>query len=152
VLVVTCEAAATAVPSANNNSSSSTTQQGQLIRAVSYTLPDGDMVYEITSIIKRLRQPKKVVCTADDTYLVFIEEKKNTEVLTLYDPMTGEHLHNIKLNYPAYKDITLMVAIPKQPHLVGLIDTEKGIVMNVRDKKVWIDYNRSDRLLKFSFE
>ncbi len=79
---------------------------------------------------------RKVVCTADDTYLVFIEEKKNTEVLTLYDPMTGEYLHNIKLNYPAYKDIILMVAIPKQPHLVGLIDTEKGIVMNVRDKKV----------------
>ena len=50
--------------------------------------------------------------------------------------MTGEHMHNIKLNYPAYKDIILMVPIPKQPFLIGLIDTEKGIVMNVRDKKV----------------
>jgi hypothetical protein len=86
--------------------------------------------------IKRLNQPKKAVCTAEDIYLVFIEEKKSTEVLGLYDPMTGEHVHNIKLNYPSYKDITLMVTIPKQPYLIGLIDSEKGIVMNVRDKKV----------------
>ena len=57
-------------------------------------------------------------------------------MLAVYDPMTGEHLHNIKLNYPSYKDITSMVPIPKQPHLLGLIDSEKGIVMNVRDKKV----------------
>jgi hypothetical protein len=83
-----------------------------------------------------LTQPKKVVCTADDVYLVFIEEKKTSEVLALYDPMTGEHIHNIKLNYSAYKDIISMVTIPKQSHLIGLIDVEKGIVMNVRDKKV----------------
>lgn len=83
-----------------------------------------------------MNQPKKAACTADDTYLVFIEEKKNSEVLGLYDPMTGEHVHNIKLNYPAYKDIISMVTIPKQPYLIGLIDVEKGIVMNVRDKKV----------------
>ena len=99
-------------------------------------MPDGDIIYEITSNIKRLNNPKKVACTAEDTYLVFIEEKKNSEVLALYDPMTGEHVHNIKLNYPAYKDITLMVTIPKQPYLIGLVDTDKGIVMNVRDKKV----------------
>ncbi len=141
VLVVTCEAASTAVPSANNNSSTVTTAVGQIIRAVSYTLPDGDVVYEITSSIKRLNKPKNVACTAEDTYLVFIEEKKSNEMLALYDPMTGEHLHNIKLNYPSYRDITLMVAIPKQPHLIGLIDSEKGVVMNVRDKKVWIVRN-----------
>jgi hypothetical protein len=29
-----------------------------------------------------------------------------------------------------------MVTIPKQPHLIGLIDADKGVVMNVRDKKV----------------
>jgi hypothetical protein len=85
-----------------------------------------------------MTQPKKAICTAEDTYLVFIEEKKSNEVLALYDPMTGEHVHNIKLNYPAYKDITLMVTIPKQPYLIGLIDSDKGIVMNVRDKKVQI--------------
>ena len=50
--------------------------------------------------------------------------------------MTGEHIHNVKLNYPSYKDIHSMVTIPKQSHLIGLIDSEKGIVMNVRDKKV----------------
>ena len=50
--------------------------------------------------------------------------------------MTGEYMHNIKLNYPAYKDISLMVPIPKQPFLIGLIDSEKGTVMNVSDRKV----------------
>ncbi|CAF4632453.1 unnamed protein product, partial [Rotaria sp. Silwood2] len=81
-------------------------------------------------------QPKNFICTADDMYFVFIEEKKHTEILALYDPMTGEHVHYVKLSYPAYKEITLMVTIPKQPYLIGLIDSEKGIVMNVRDKKV----------------
>lgn len=83
-----------------------------------------------------MNQPKKAICTTDDTYLVFIEEKKNNDVLSLYEPITGEHLHNVKLNYNGYKDITLMVTIPKQPNLVGLIDADKGVVMNLRDKKV----------------
>ena len=136
MLVVTCEAAVAAVPSASNNAPASNAYLGQTVRATSYALPDGDIVYEILSNIKRMNQPKKIACTADDMYLVCIEEKKNSEVLALYDPMTGEHISNMKLNYPAYKDITSMVAIPKQPYLIGLIDSEKGIVMNLRDKKV----------------
>ena len=106
------------------------------VRAISYAIPDGDMIYEISFSIKRMNQPKKCICTADDTYLIFIEEKKNNDVLSLYDPITGEHLHNVKLNYNSYKEILSMVTIPKQPHLIGLIDVDKGVVMNVRDKKV----------------
>ena len=131
------------MPSASNNAPANNTYLGQTVRATSYALPDGDIVYEILSNIKRMNQPKKIVCTADDMYLVCIEEKKNTEVLALYDPMTGEHVSNIKLNYPAYKDITSMVAIPKQPYLIGLIDGEKGVVMNLRDKKVDECYSES---------
>jgi hypothetical protein len=85
-----------------------------------------------------MSQPKKAICTADDTYLIFIEEKKANDVLSLYDPITGEHLHNVKLTYNGYKDIISMVTIPKQPHLIGLIDVDKAIVMNVRDKKVFL--------------
>lgn len=133
---MTNEASGATVPSATNTTSGNTSQTGQSIRAISYALPDGDVVYEIISNFKRVNNPKKVVCTADDTYFVFIEEKKTSEILALYDPMTGEHVHNIKLNYPAYKDIQSMVTIPKQPYLIGLIDSEKGVVMNVRDKKV----------------
>lgn len=106
------------------------------VRAISYSIPDGDMIYQISFNIKRMNQPKKCICTADDTYLIFIEEKKNNDVLSLYDPITGEHLHNVKLTYNGYKEILSMVTIPKQPHLIGLIDADKGVVMNVRDKKV----------------
>lgn len=106
------------------------------VRAICFAIPDGDITYEIISNGKKINQPKKIVVTADDNYLVFIEEKKGNDVLALYDPLTGDPVQTIKLNYPAYKDITSMVAIPKQPHLVGLIDVEKGVVMNVRDKKV----------------
>lgn len=83
-----------------------------------------------------MTQAKKACCTAEDTYLIFIEEKKNFDVLSLYDPITGDHLHNVKLSYNNYKDIQAMITIPKQPHMIGLIDAEKGVVMNVRDKKV----------------
>ncbi|CAF3573336.1 unnamed protein product [Adineta steineri] len=138
VLVLTCEAAVAPVPSASGNTPSSNVPLGQNILAVSYAIPDGDVIYEIITNIKRMHHPKKVVCTADDMYLVIIEEKKNTEVLGLYDPMTGEHVYNVKLNYPSYRDIISMVTIPKQPYLVGLIDSEKGVVMNLRDKKVHI--------------
>ncbi|CAF1410127.1 unnamed protein product [Rotaria sordida] len=132
ILVLTAEPApATTVSSESVNAQVNTSPNGQTVRAISYAIPDGDLIYEIVSNMKRSNQPKKVVYTADDTYFVFIEEKKDTEVLALYDPMTGEHVHNVKLNYPAYKDITLMVTIPKQPYLIGLIDSEKGIVMNV---------------------
>lgn len=119
-----------------NNSGPTNSVNGVPILAICYAFPDGDCVYEIMLNAKRTSQPKKFVCTAEDTYLVYIEEKKNSEVLALYDAMTGEFIQTVKLNYPAYKDITSMVAIPRQPHLVGLIDSEKGVIMNVTDKKV----------------
>ncbi|CAF3624005.1 unnamed protein product [Rotaria sp. Silwood1] len=137
VLVLTTEPApVTTTSNAEVNTPVNRSPNGMTVRAMSYGIPEGDLIYEIVSNMKRLNQPKKVVYTADDTYFVFIEEKKNTEVLALYDPMTGEYIHNVKLSYPGYRDITLMVTIPKQPYLIGLIDSEKGIVMNVRDKKV----------------
>ncbi|CAF1235202.1 unnamed protein product [Adineta steineri] len=109
---------------------------GQIIHAVTYTIPDGDLVYERSYTIKRMTQPKKSVCTAEDTYLIFIEEKKTNDVLSIHDPISGEHIHNVKLTYNGYKDIISMVTIPKQPHLIGLIDADKGVIMNVRDKRV----------------
>ena len=124
------------VPSATNNSNLNNTQTGQTVQAYSYTVPDGDLMYELSYNIKRMNQPKKAICTADETYLIFVEEKKNNDILSLYDPITGEHLHNVKLNYNGYKNIISMITIPKQPHLIGLIDVDKGVVMNVRDKKV----------------
>ncbi len=108
------------------------------------------MIYEISYHVKRMNQPKKAICTADDTYLIFIEEKKTNDVLSLYDPITGEHLHNVKLTYNGYKDIISMVTIPKQPHLIGLIDVDKGVVMNVRDKKVENQFIFMLRILFFS--
>ncbi|CAF3329325.1 unnamed protein product [Rotaria socialis] len=136
VLVLTTEPAPTVARSASNPAPAGNNQSGPSIRAISYGIPDGDIMYEIVSSVKRVNNPKKVVCTAEDTYFVFIEDKKGHDILAIYDPMTGDHVHNIKLNYASYKDITSMVTIPKQPYLIGLIDSEKGIVMNVRDKKV----------------
>jgi hypothetical protein len=136
VLVLSSEAIVPATPSATYGNNSNNTPIGYTIRVISYSIPDGDMIYEISYTIKRMQQPKKTICTADDTYLIFIEEKKSNDILSLYDPITGEHLHNVKLTYNGYKDIISMVTIPKQPHLVGLIDVDKGVVMNVRDKKV----------------
>ncbi|CAF2613760.1 unnamed protein product [Rotaria sp. Silwood2] len=139
VLVLTTEPVApTTISSALVSTPMNTSSNGQTVRAISYGIPDGDIIYEIVANMKRSNQPKNFICTADDMYFVFIEEKKHTEILALYDPMTGEHVHYVKLSYPAYKEITLMVTIPKQPYLIGLIDSEKGIVMNVRDKKVKI--------------
>lgn len=126
----------TGAPSATSNSNPNNAQMGQIVRVVSFSIPDGDIVYEISFNIKRMNVPKKAVCSTDDTYLVFVEEKKNNDILSIYDPVTGEHMHNVKLNYSGYKDITSMVVIPKQPHLIGLIDSDKGIIMNIRDKKV----------------
>lgn len=137
-------------PSASNNTSSANVLTGPGIRCISYTFPDGEIAYEFVATVKRPTQPKKLVCTTDDTYLVIIEDKKGKDILAIYDPMTGEHMYNIKLNYPAYKDISLMVPIPKQPFLIGLIDSEKGVVMNVRDRKVRNDY-RSMTSFVFSF-
>jgi hypothetical protein len=136
VLVLSSESIGSTTPNAAYGTNSNNTSIGFIIRAISYAIPDGDLIYEISFTIKRMTQPKKSICTADDTYLIFIEEKKNNDILSLYDPITGEHLHNVKLTYSGYKDIISMVTIPKQPHLIGLIDSDKGIVMNVRDKKV----------------
>mgnify|MGYP001091623829 CR=1 FL=1 len=136
VIVVSSEAIIPPAQASQFGVNPNITPTGYAVRAVSFAIPDGDMNYQISFNIKRMTQPKKAICTADDNYLIFIEEKKNNDVLSLYDPITGDHLHNVKLTYNGYKDILSMVTIPKQPHLIGLIDADKGVVMNVRDKKV----------------
>ncbi|CAF4326743.1 unnamed protein product, partial [Adineta steineri] len=137
VLVVSFEPIVPANPNAAINANPNLPSTlGQIIHAVTYTIPDGDLVYERSYTIKRMTQPKKSVCTAEDTYLIFIEEKKTNDVLSIHDPISGEHIHNVKLTYNGYKDIISMVTIPKQPHLIGLIDADKGVIMNVRDKRV----------------
>jgi len=146
VLVVSFEQITSTTPSATSTANTNNKPIGYTIRAVTYAIPDGDMVYERSYTIKRMIQPKKAICTADDTYLIFIEEKKNNDILSVHDPITGDHLHNIRLTYNGYKDIISMVTIPKQIHLIGLIDVDKGVVINVRDKKV---FNQSDHSLNF---
>ena len=136
VIVVSSEATNPTAPNGGFGGNAANTAVTHSVRAISYSIPDGDMSYQIAFNIKRMNQPKKCICTADDTYLIFIEEKKNNDVLSVYDPITGEHSHNVKLTYNGYKEILSMVTIPKQPHLIGLIDADKGVVMNVRDKKV----------------
>ena len=48
--------------------------------------------------------------------------------------MTGDLLYQIPLKVPVTKDVSLLVPVPTRPYSVGIIDGEKGTIMDIRAK------------------
>ena len=99
-------------------------------------MPDGESIYYIEYTLKAGSEYKNIVVTTDDTYLVMFRNDKKSDYLAVHLANDGSHVHNVKLQYNNYiPDIISMVPMHKNPHFVAIIDPEKGIIMNVKDKK-----------------
>lgn len=108
----------------------------RLVTLTNYIIPDGEVVYSIEYNLKPGTDYKNFVVSTDDNYLVFFRNDKKTDVLAVHAANDGSHLHNVKLQYPNYIDFKTIVPMHKNPQHIALIDSEKGNILNIKEKKL----------------
>ena len=110
--------------------------RSNLVNISSYTISDGDVTYKIEYNCKQGTEYKNFLITSDEMYLVVYRNDKKNDSLAIHTAMDGAFLHNVKLAYMNYKeDFISMIPMYKSPHLIAIIDLDKGNLINVRDKK-----------------
>jgi len=111
-------------------------QSQKLVTLTNYMLPDGDVVWTEEVTIKSNNDYRNFVFTSDDVYLVFFRDDKKSDMLAVHLAADGSLVHNVKLSYTGYLPTYIMLApMWESPHMVAIIDAEKGNIINVRDKK-----------------
>ncbi len=111
-------------------------QSQKLVTLTNYMLPDGDVVWTEEVTIKSNNDYRNFVFTTDDVYLVFFRDDKKSDMLAVHLAADGSLVHNVKLSYTGYLPTFIMLApMWESPHMVAIIDVEKGNIINVRDKK-----------------
>lgn len=100
-------------------------------RCVCRELPSALQIYEFEYVMKKYRD---VVVTSDGLFLVVPTMDKSGDRLGVYHTNTGTHMYDATPKFPRYRDFTRVVAMPKDPQQVALIDDEKGNVWDVKKK------------------
>ena len=101
-----------------------------------YILPDGEVSYTIDYALKPGSEYKNFLITSDELYLVFFRNDKKSDMLAVHMAADGSAVHNVKLQYLNYiAEYISMVPMHKNPHYVAIIDSEKGNIINIKDKK-----------------
>lgn len=111
-------------------------QGSKIVTLTNYMLPDGDIVYTEEIQIKSVNDYKPFMFTSDDMYLVFYRDDKKSDMLAVHLAADGSNVHNIKLSYTGFTaNFSAIVPFYESPHMVAIIDNEKGNIINCRDKK-----------------
>ena len=72
----------------------------------------------------------------DETQVVTCGLDRGRTHLYVFSGQDGTLNSKILLKYNGFKDLTRMVALPLKPGWVGLIDGEKGTIMDIINRKV----------------
>ena len=107
-----------------------------LVTLTNYTVADGEITYKIEYNCKAGTEYKNFLITSDEMYVVIYRNDKKADTLAVHNALDGAALHNVKLAYLNYKeDFISMVPMTKSPHIIAIIDSDKGNLINIRDKK-----------------
>ena len=99
---------------------------------VSRTLPDGLTQWTFEFPIQDFRS---VVMTADERNLVCLGVEKLKPAIFIHSAKTGARVNIIPIKYPGFKDIIRVVALPDKSNIIGLIDIDKGNLMDIQQQK-----------------
>ncbi|VEN47743.1 unnamed protein product, partial [Callosobruchus maculatus] len=101
-------------------------------------VPSGDMVYTFEYPVRSITGVpfRPAVITSDQQYLVLAAaDKTNRDCVIIHNAQNGALLHRVPLKASAIKDISALVAMPHKPHLIAVLTTDKGAVIDIRNKK-----------------
>lgn len=79
---------------------------------------------------------KSAIVTCDGLTLIIPTTNKANEsnILSTYHAKTGTHLHKITLKYNNYMEFHQLVAMPKEPQQIAIIDGSKGVIFDIKKK------------------
>ena len=97
------------------------------------TMPEGETLFEFTYSFK---QYKNTILTSDGRYFIGYGIEKGKDTLFFYNSKTGELNQKFQIKYPNFKEASMIVSIPNKPFEVGLIDPDKGCIINSSNKKL----------------
>ena len=97
------------------------------------TMPEGDTMFEFSFSFK---QYKNVILTSGAHFFIGYGIEKGKDALFFFNSSTGELHQKFQIKYPNFKEASMIVSIPNKPLEVGIIDADKGCILNSSTKKL----------------
>lgn len=107
-----------------------------------FKVPGGDIVYEFE--LEGHKKFKSAALTCDGLTLILptVNKANESNILSIYHAKTGTHLNKISLKYSNYQEFHSLVSMPTEPHQVGIIDNDKGVIFDIRKKSAVRSVNK----------
>ena len=97
------------------------------------SFPEGEHILNVEYPFKKFLN---VLFTSDESNVVCCGVEKGKTHLFVFRLADESLAHKILLKYNGLKEINKLVALPDKPDLIGLIDNEKGNIMDITSKKL----------------
>ena len=97
------------------------------------SFPGGETLITVSFPYKRFLPS---LLSQDENHVISCGMEKGRTHLYVFSCQDGATVNKILLKYTGFKELTKMVALPEKLGLVGLIDGEKGTIMDVMNRKV----------------
>lgn len=79
---------------------------------------------------------KSAVVTSDNLNLIICAaDKTNRDCIIVHNAQNGNLVHRIPLKMCGVKDVASLVAMPHKGHLIAVMATDKGAIIDIRSKK-----------------
>lgn len=101
-------------------------------------VPDGEMAYSFEYPVRSVTGIpfRPAVVTSDDQHLVVpAADKTNRDCIMVYNAQSGNLVHRVPLRSCGIKDVNALVAMPHKGHLVAVMATDKGAIVDIKNKK-----------------
>lgn len=100
---------------------------------------DGELAYSFEYPIRSITGIpfRPAVITSDEQHLVVsaADKTNNRDCIIVYNAQNGTLIHRIPLRMCGIKDVNGLVAMPHKGHLVAVIATDKGAIIDIRNRK-----------------
>ena len=101
----------------------------RIVRLENQIVESSNVTYTLEYGVKEESGYREFVISSDEFYLVFFRGDKKSDMLAVYFAFEGTLIHNVKLTYTGYLEtFRFLVPMNANPHLIALIDSEKGTV------------------------
>ncbi|XP_056633882.1 NACHT and WD repeat domain-containing protein 2 [Diorhabda sublineata] len=101
-------------------------------------IPNGEMIYSFEYAVRSITGVpfRPAVVTSDNQHLVMAgADKTNRDCIFVYNALSGTFIHRIGLKMCAIKDVAGLVAMPHKGHLIAVLATDKGAIIDIKSKK-----------------
>ncbi|KAK9887312.1 hypothetical protein WA026_021621 [Henosepilachna vigintioctopunctata] len=101
-------------------------------------IPSGEMLYSFEYPVRSFTGVpfRTAIITSDDQHMIVCAaDKTNRDCIVVYNAQTGHFEHKISLKQSGIKDCTGLVAMPHKGHLVAVLTTDKGAIIDIKNKK-----------------